>query len=106
MGIAYGPLKSYYPESGPKEFDLSGDAIVLSTRYESLRSEIFKFAPVSSIITLHEKVFSQLSLDSRRKFVELDIVSKKIFVRNDPNAKKVFYRLINSKVVSRKNQAS
>ena len=42
IGIAFGPVESFYPKSPPIEYDLFGHGIVLATRYEGMRKTLLE----------------------------------------------------------------
>jgi class 3 adenylate cyclase len=94
LGIAHDAISGFYPESGAKEYDLYGRAIVLATRYESMRKSLLSRNPVSSILVLQERVWSSLKADDRRDFVEVNLEEHGLSVRDDPLATRLFYRCL------------
>lgn len=96
LGIAYDAISGFYPESGAKEYDLHGRAIVLATRYEAMRKTLFPQKPPASVLILQERVWSSLKADERRDFIKVDLRASGLTVRDDPNATKLCYRLLGS----------
>lgn len=95
IGVALGEIHGFYPEVGPKEYDLFGDAIMLATRYESMRTQIFKGDIQSSIIVLQERFYNSLPRTYRDRFKILDLEKYNIRVRDDASATKLYYHLVN-----------
>ncbi|NRA63046.1 MAG: hypothetical protein HRU19_01115 [Pseudobacteriovorax sp.] len=95
IGIAIGDLQGFYPESGTKEYDIYGRAIVLATRYERLRKILLEKAPTTSVIMIQGKVFNSLDPDYRSQFQEIDLAIDNITVRDDPAAQKVYIQNVN-----------
>jgi len=94
IGIAYGPIEAFYPDSGAKVYDLFGRGIVLAYRYESMRDLLFPLLKQKgSIIILQKQVFDALSRDNQKKFGEMDLKAAKISVRDDEDAHKLYYYL-------------
>ncbi len=94
IGIAYGPVEAFYPESGAQVYDLFGRGIILAHRYESMRDIIFlRLRKKDNIIILHKPVFDQLSFTHQSTFVEVDLKSSDIKVRDDEEATQLFYQL-------------
>lgn len=107
IGIAFGDLEGYFPTSGTKQYDLRGRALILATRYESLRKVIQdEILPGHSVIILSEAVFANLPVSYKGKFQEVDLASKDIVVRDDPSAKKVYIQCISSVVRGMRPQLS
>jgi class 3 adenylate cyclase len=42
IGIALDNVVGFYPDSGTKEYDLYGRAVILATRYEEMRKKLLK----------------------------------------------------------------
>jgi class 3 adenylate cyclase len=96
IGIAFDDVIGFYPESGTKEYDLYGRAIVLATRYENMRKMILEGMAPSSIIILHEKVRGSLSRESMVGFVEYCLKDHGAVVRDDPAATRLYYKFLRS----------
>ncbi len=94
IGVALGEIHGFYPEVGPKEYDLFGDAIMLATRYESMRNQILKENKKSSIIILQERFFYSLPHEIRSRFIVLDLDKYDLQVRDDVSAKRLYYWLL------------
>lgn len=94
-GIAYGELEGFFPSSGVKQYDLYGRAIILATRYESLRRSLFEKNPDLSghVIILNEVVWHGLSADMQKHFQPWDLRADDITVRDDPEASKAFFHI-------------
>lgn len=92
LGIAYDGISGFYPDSGAKEYDLYGRAIVLATRYEAMRKSLFNSSPGSSVLILQERVWSSLKDGERLDFVEVNLEKSGLVVRDDPQATRLFYR--------------
>jgi class 3 adenylate cyclase len=94
IGIAYGPVEAFYPESGAQVYDLFGRGIILAHRYESMRDILFRWLKRrDDIIILHEPVYSQLSRQFREEFTEVDLTSSDFKVRDDETATRLYYQL-------------
>jgi class 3 adenylate cyclase len=96
IGIAFDDVIGFYPESGTKEYDLYGRAIVLATRYENMRKMILQNMAPSSIIILHEKVRGSLPRESMEGFVEYCLKDHGAVVRDDPAATRLYYKFLRS----------
>jgi class 3 adenylate cyclase len=96
IGIAFDDVIGFYPESGTKEYDLYGRAIVLATRYENMRKMILHNMVPSSIIILHEKVRGSLPRESLDGFVEYGLKDHGAVVRDDPAATRLYYKFLQS----------
>jgi class 3 adenylate cyclase len=94
IGIAFDDVIGFYPESGTKEYDLHGRAIVLATRYENMRKKILRTMTPSSIIILHEKVRASLQRESLEGFVEYCLQDHGAVVRDDPAATRLYYKFL------------
>ncbi len=94
IGIAGGDLEGFYPESGTREYDLYGRAVILATRYESMRKNIFVGQPDASLIIVQEEIYLSLPTELRQRFHEFDLVLNKLKVRDDPSARVLYYCLV------------
>jgi hypothetical protein len=99
QGIARGTIEGFYPESGPKFYDLrssfSDDPIMLATRYEQLRKVILShIGQTGNIVIVAEQVFLSLSSDRRRLYTPWDLSRPDSAIRDDPSARVAYYRLI------------
>jgi class 3 adenylate cyclase len=94
IGIAYGPVEAFYPESGAQVYDLFGRGIILAHRYESMRDILFRWLKFrDDIIILHKPVFDQISADHQQEFVEVDLITSDFKVRDDEDATCLYYQL-------------
>lgn len=89
IGIASGVIEAFYPHTTPKEYDIYGRPLILATRYENIRKELFNHVPKSSIIVLQEPVYMRLPPQLQQGFVQFDL--KNFRIRDDQEAKRLFY---------------
>ncbi len=94
IGVARDFLEGYYPKVGTIEYDVYGRAIILATRYQSFRKQLFPNSVPGHIITVHEKVYEQLPQELQRLFTGLDLRKEHLSVRDDLHANIVYYRII------------
>ncbi len=94
IGIALDSLTGFYPEAGTKEYDIFGQALVLATRYESMRKTLFQAEQGRSIIIIQNVVHDSLDPSHREGFIELDLKEMGIVVRDDPAATHLFYQFL------------
>lgn len=94
IGIALDTLIGFYPDSGTKEYDIYGQALILATRYEAMRKTLFEDAKDQSILIIQEQVYLSLDPSHREGFLPLDLLEKGIVVRDDPAAKKLYYQFL------------
>jgi class 3 adenylate cyclase len=95
VGIASGNIEAFYPHTTPKEYDLYGRPLILATRYESIRKELFHHIPKSSIIILQESVHNRLPPQAQHNFQGFEL--KNFRIRDDHDAKKLFYQVFDDK---------
>ncbi|HYX35394.1 MAG TPA: 7TM-DISM domain-containing protein [Oligoflexus sp.] len=93
IGIAFDHIAGFYPETGTKEYDLYGKAIVLATRYEGMRKVLFHKVG-ASVLILQARVFLSLDREQADTFTECNLEDIKIVVRDDPAATKLYYRYL------------
>lgn len=96
IGIAKGEVFGYFPASGPKEYDLFGDSIVLATRYENMRKVLLKNQHAADIIVIQEHVYQGLTADEQLDFVEINLKQAGLKVRDDKMAERLYYRIVKS----------
>lgn len=94
IGLAMGDIVGFFPESGTKEYDLYGKAIILATRYESMRKVILKEARSASLLILQEQVYLSLPEGERDRFQNYDLVANEAVVRDDSDAQTLFYQVL------------
>jgi class 3 adenylate cyclase len=94
IGIALDALEGYFPKVGTIEYDVYGRAVILATRYESFRRQLFPAGVPGHILTLHEKVYEQLPLALQSTFQEVDLHRAHMVVRDDLVASKIYFRVI------------
>ncbi|MBN1673226.1 MAG: hypothetical protein JXR37_19430 [Kiritimatiellae bacterium] len=99
MGVARGTIEGFYPENGPKHYDLrgtsSGDPIMLSTRYQELRKMILPgIGKRESVMTIGESVFLSLAPERRARYEAWPVSQPRNGVRDDPGARIAYYRLL------------
>ena len=91
VGLASGEVTGYFPKTGLKQYDLYGDAIVLATRYEAFRKEIFASGvPKSNIITIQSQIVSHLDEKLKNGLTVVNLDKKKI--RDDALAEDLHYK--------------
>lgn len=94
IGIALDTITGFYPESGTMEYDLHGPAIVLATRYESMRKSLFEADRERSVMIIQEVVYQSLDPSHRKDFKVIDLKEMKVVVRDDPAATKLYYQFL------------
>jgi class 3 adenylate cyclase len=94
IGIALDSLEGYFPKVGTIEYDVYGRAVILATRYESFRRQLFPNGVPGHILTLHEKVYEQLPPTLQATFQEVDLHRAHMVVRDDLVASKLYFRVI------------
>ncbi len=95
VGIAGGDLEGFYPESGTREYDLYGRAVILATRYEGMRKHLFQGGQVdASVLIVQEEIYLSLPTDLRRRFMEFDLTRHNLKVRDDPSARVLYYAMV------------
>ncbi|HYX35390.1 MAG TPA: 7TM diverse intracellular signaling domain-containing protein [Oligoflexus sp.] len=92
IAIAHGPLSSFFPQSGTREYDLYGKAIILATRYEQMRRVLFPNIKGSILIT-DARTFHLLNKSSQSTFSAVDIKARGIVIRDDAAAEQLHYCL-------------
>lgn len=97
-GIAYGEMEGFFPSTGVKQYDLYGRAIVLATRYESMRKSLFAKKPELSghVTILHEAVWHGLSREKQQQFQRWELKEDGVTVRDDASATIAFYEVDSS----------
>ncbi len=96
FGIALDTLIGFYPESGTKEYDIFGKALVLATRYEGMRKTLFESEKSRSVLIIQELVYQSLDPSHRAGFICLDLKERDIVVRDDSAATKLYYRFLDA----------
>jgi class 3 adenylate cyclase len=94
IGISYDSLFGFYPQAGAKEYDLYGRAIVLATRYESMRKVILKSSDKVNLLIIQERVYKSLTKNLREKFIAFDLKKENFEVRDDPSAEVLYYAIL------------
>lgn len=100
IGIALDTITGFYPEAGTKEYDLYGQAIVLATRYEGMRKNLFEAEKGRSVLIIQEKVFQSLDPSHRAGFISMDLKELEIVLRDDPAATKLYYQFLDADVAA------
>lgn len=95
IGIASGVIEAFYPHTTPKEYDLYGRPLILATRYEGIRKELFQHIPKSSIIILQEAVHARLPQQFGQHFQGFELNNFRI--RDDNDAKRLYYQVFDDK---------
>ncbi|MDQ3234484.1 MAG: hypothetical protein M3Q07_21995 [Pseudobdellovibrionaceae bacterium] len=95
-GIAGGTVGGYFPRSGIKQYDLYGMAIVLATRYESMRHRLEDKLPEGgSVIIVQDTIFQKLPTPLKSRFECFSLKQETFKVRDDPDAKQFWFGLLN-----------
>jgi class 3 adenylate cyclase len=94
IGIAVDSLEGYFPKVGTIEYDVYGRAVILATRYESFRRQLFPQGVPGHILTLHERVYERLSPDLQSTFEVVDLQRAHMVVRDDLVAARIYFRVI------------
>jgi hypothetical protein len=94
IGIAFDMLEGYFPKEGTIEYDVYGRALLLATRYESLRHMLFPEGLRGHILTIQEKIYKELPLQLQSDFHELDLYRAQLSVRDDLQATRLYYRIL------------
>lgn len=106
IGIAMDSLEGYFPKVGTIEYDVYGRAVILATRYESFRRQLFPKGVPGHILTLHEKVYEQLPPELKAKFQEVDLHRTHMVVRDDLAAAKTYYWVMQPEDIMEAEQAA
>lgn len=102
IGIAYGSVEAFYPESGAQVYDLFGRGIILAHRYESMRDILFRWLRHrDNIVILHQAVFDKLSTKYQQEFIEVDLTTSDFKVRDDEEATRLYYQLASGRTQRR-----
>jgi len=94
IGVALDSLSGFYPETGTKEYDIYGQALILAKRYEAMRKTIFDADMGRSVLIIQELVFMSLDPAHRQGFVLLDLKERGLSVRDDPAAVVLYYKFL------------
>jgi len=85
------------------EYDLFGPAIVLATRYESMRKSLFEADREKSVMIIQEVVYRSLDPSHRENFKVIDLKELSLVVRDDPAATKLYYQFLDQEEQSSAN---
>jgi len=96
VGIASGVIESFYPQTYPKEYDLFGRALILATRYEAARKDLFQYMDRSHLIILQEAVYQGLSDEKQFGFETFEL--NEVRVRDDSEAKRLYFKRIETQL--------
>ncbi|NRA63198.1 MAG: hypothetical protein HRU19_01875 [Pseudobacteriovorax sp.] len=104
VGIAKGPVKAYFSGSGAIRHDLWGRGVVLATRYEEMRREVFRILeiPSESIICVQNDLFQTLTEQTQADFQMVPLRPHGVTVRNQPDADALAVKLYRSSRLQRK----
>lgn len=88
IGIAKGEVEGYFSSSGRMRDDLRGRAIILATRYESMRKQLVHVvdSKETCMIILQEEVYASLPADGKRHFRLLHLNDHNLKVRDHAEA--------------------
>ncbi|HET9239109.1 MAG TPA: 7TM diverse intracellular signaling domain-containing protein [Oligoflexus sp.] len=93
VGITQGMIEGFFPGSGIKQYDVRGRALILATRYESMRNIVFKVTDeISSLIFIQDEVYKALSPALQQDFERWDCLQKGHRIRDDVHAVQAWYR--------------
>jgi class 3 adenylate cyclase len=102
VGITQGLIEGFFPKSGIKQYDVRGRALILATRYESMRNIVFKVTgETSSLIFIQDEVYQTLSPALQQDFERWDCLQKGHRIRDDINAVQAWYRRLPGTTPSR-----
>jgi hypothetical protein len=94
-GIVMGSVGGFFPHSGIRQYDLYGNAIVLSTRYESMRRTIdLNLMPADSVILMQDKLYGTLDSRQQNLFEHFDLERQPYKIRDDAQARSLWYRVL------------
>jgi len=100
IGVARGAVSGYFPQAGVKHYDLFGAGIILATRYEAIRKNLFATIDPTAIIIVQHQVFEALSpseIQQRELSYQLhDLIDGDFRIRNDPDATYFYYSTMES----------
>jgi hypothetical protein len=105
IGIAFDVLEGYFPKEGAIEYDVYGRALLLATRYESLRHMLFPEGVRGHILTIQEKIYQELPALLQKDFLELDLRRAQLSVRDDLLATRLYYRILSAAELRESDQA-
>ncbi|NRA66846.1 MAG: hypothetical protein HRU19_20325 [Pseudobacteriovorax sp.] len=95
IGIAKGAVTAYYSQSGTRDYQMFGKGIVLATRYEQARKEIFPIVGQGHIITLREDVGSVIEqVPNAPKLSTISLEQHHLSIRDDLEQKTLYYVLM------------
>ncbi|WP_141733556.1 hypothetical protein [Oligoflexus tunisiensis] len=94
IGIAFGPISGFYPETPPKEYDLYGQSLVLAKRYEGMRKILLKGQAPASILILQEQVYRELDSSRQAGFLCCELEQCGFVIRDDPAARSLYYSIM------------
>lgn len=107
VAICWDGIEGYFPISGVKQYDVRGRAIVLATRYETLRKRLYSSYSEypGHILTVSEQVIKNLPKARREEFKKIELKDIDIKIRDDESAT-CFYQMtfpVNEKIIDLKN---
>lgn len=106
IGIATGDIEGFFPESGIKEYDLIGRPLILATRYEKARNQLFKNFPIQSVVVLQQAVYESLDSRMQERFASFKLSDGSYRIRDDQQAQAFYYAFMQEEVVSQVDEAS
>ncbi|MBC7662020.1 MAG: 7TM-DISM domain-containing protein [Chitinophagaceae bacterium] len=95
VGIVKGTVEGFFPRFGVKQYDLRGKAIMLATRYESMRNAVYqKLGWHGSVIFVQDEVYRDLSPDEQELYTLWDTTLDKQRIRDDASAPRAWFRFM------------
>jgi class 3 adenylate cyclase len=95
IGIVSGELEGFFPKFGIKQYDLRGRVVVLATRYESMRNQVFRLHGMQgSVIFIQDEVYQNLSAEEKKTFQYWDCEHELGRIRDDVKATRAWFRFV------------
>lgn len=94
IGIALDNVVGFFPDSGTKEYDLYGRAVILATRYEEMRKRLLSAQQPRSILIIQERVYLSLDREMRDEFVTVSLAEAGLGIRDDHTAARLYYTFL------------
>jgi class 3 adenylate cyclase len=98
IGIASGPVHSFYTRVGIKVYDVYGEPLVMARRYEEFRKQYRRHYPVpdGDIICIEARTLESCPPELQKKFQRLELDKHKLQVRDDVSARHVYIAVFDS----------
>lgn len=93
LGIASGLLSTNFNQIGTLSYHVSGQPIILATRYESSRKLLYPAGPPSSIILVQDQVMAKVGPQLQSQFNTKDLSQGGVKIRDNEDSQVLFYAL-------------